>query len=41
MKKEASVLPALCKAFGPTFLFGSMLKLSQDIMTFINPQILS
>lgn len=33
-------MPAICKAFGPTFLFGSMLKLFQDVMTFISPQIL-
>ncbi|XP_068990929.1 multidrug resistance-associated protein 1 isoform X6 [Neodiprion pinetum] len=39
-KKIASILPALCKAFGPTFLFGSLLKLSQDILTFASPQIL-
>lgn len=39
-KKQASILPALCKAFGPTFLFGSCLKLVQDLMTFISPQIL-
>lgn len=38
--KQASILPALCKAFGPTFLFGSLLKLSQDILTFVSPQIL-
>lgn len=38
--KQASILPALIKAFGPTFLFGSLLKLSQDFMTFVSPQIL-
>ncbi|KAJ8673709.1 hypothetical protein QAD02_004971 [Eretmocerus hayati] len=39
-KKMASVLPPLCKAFGPIFMFGVMLKFVQDIMTFISPQIL-
>ncbi|XP_012271250.1 multidrug resistance-associated protein 1 isoform X2 [Orussus abietinus] len=39
-KKVASVLPPLCKAFGPTFIFGSLLKLFQDILTFVSPQIL-
>ncbi|XP_018335867.1 multidrug resistance-associated protein 1 isoform X1 [Agrilus planipennis] len=39
-KKKASVLPALVKAFGPTFLFGALLKLFQDILTFASPQIL-
>ncbi|ERL88450.1 hypothetical protein D910_05836 [Dendroctonus ponderosae] len=34
-KKEASVLPALLKSFGPMFLFGAMLKLMQDILMFI------
>nr|CAD7573697.1 unnamed protein product [Timema californicum] len=40
-KQQASVLPAICKAFGPTFLFGSALKLFNDILTFVSPQILS
>ncbi|XP_014219235.1 multidrug resistance-associated protein 1 isoform X2 [Copidosoma floridanum] len=39
-KKTASVLPPLCKAFGPIFMFGVMLKVVQDIMTFLSPQIL-
>ncbi|XP_018568578.1 multidrug resistance-associated protein 1 isoform X9 [Anoplophora glabripennis] len=39
-KKEASVLPALVKSFGPTFAFGALLKLMQDILTFVSPQIL-
>lgn len=39
-QKQASILPAIAKAFGPTFLFGSVLKLAQDVMTFISPQIL-
>ncbi|XP_055613859.1 multidrug resistance-associated protein 1-like isoform X4 [Uranotaenia lowii] len=39
-KKIASILPALIKAFGPTFAFGSFLKLFQDLLTFASPQIL-
>lgn len=39
-QKQASILPSLCKAFGPTFLFGALLKLFQDVLTFVNPQIL-
>ncbi|XP_037025227.1 multidrug resistance-associated protein 1 isoform X2 [Bradysia coprophila] len=39
-EKKASILPAICKAFGPTFLFGSVLKLVQDVLTFVSPQIL-
>ncbi|XP_076672367.1 multidrug-Resistance like Protein 1 isoform X1 [Andrena cerasifolii] len=39
-KKISSILPPLCKAFGTTFLFGSVLKFVQDIMTFVSPQIL-
>lgn len=39
-QQQASVLPALCKAFGPTFLFGALLKLVVDLFTFVSPQIL-
>ncbi|XP_044734303.1 multidrug resistance-associated protein 1 isoform X4 [Chrysoperla carnea] len=39
-KKIASILPALCKAFGPTFVLGSLLKLIQDVLTFASPQLL-
>lgn len=39
-RKLASVLPAIFKTFGPMFLFGSMLKLVQDLLTFVSPQIL-
>ncbi|XP_076266254.1 multidrug resistance-associated protein 1-like isoform X1 [Rhynchophorus ferrugineus] len=39
-KKEASILPALLKSFGPMFLFGAALKLVQDLLTFVNPQLL-
>ena len=39
-KKPASILPPLIKAFGTTFLFGSCLKLFQDVLTFASPQVL-
>lgn len=39
-KKKASILPALCIAFGAQFLFGALLKLVNDILMFISPQIL-
>ncbi|KRT79870.1 ABC transporter ATP-binding protein [Oryctes borbonicus] len=39
-KKQASILPALVKTFGPMFLFGAFLKLVQDILTFVSPQVL-
>ncbi|KAI7815048.1 ABC subfamily C member [Rhyzopertha dominica] len=39
-KKPASILPALVQAFGPMFLFGALLKLVQDVLTFVSPQIL-
>ncbi|XP_055548703.1 multidrug resistance-associated protein 1 isoform X7 [Wyeomyia smithii] len=39
-KKIASILPALTKAFGRTFAFGSFLKLGQDLLTFASPQVL-
>ncbi|XP_058124357.1 multidrug resistance-associated protein 1 isoform X3 [Anopheles coustani] len=39
-KSIASILPALIKTFGGTFLFGSFLKLGQDLLTFASPQIL-
>ncbi|RZF36743.1 hypothetical protein LSTR_LSTR005056 [Laodelphax striatellus] len=38
--KHASILPVLCAAFGPKFLFGSVLKLGQDLLSFVSPQIL-
>ncbi|KYB25511.1 putative multidrug resistance-associated protein lethal(2)03659-like Protein [Tribolium castaneum] len=40
-KKQASILPALVKAFGPTFIFGALLKLIQDLLTFVSPHILN
>ncbi|CAH1707315.1 unnamed protein product [Chironomus riparius] len=39
-KKPSSILPALIKAFGATFMFGSCLKLFNDLLTFASPQIL-
>ncbi|XP_060530036.1 multidrug resistance-associated protein 1-like isoform X5 [Cylas formicarius] len=39
-KKEASILPALFRSFGPIFVFGSCLKLVQDVLTFVSPQVL-
>lgn len=39
-KKTASILSPLCRAFGPTFLFGALLKLLQDVLTFVSPLIL-
>lgn len=39
-KKQASIMPPICKSFGGIFLFGSALKLLNDILTFISPQIL-
>ncbi|XP_014250122.1 multidrug resistance-associated protein 1 isoform X2 [Cimex lectularius] len=38
--KHSSILPCLCKCFGPTFFFGALLKLGQDLLSFISPQIL-
>uniref|UniRef100_A0A668V5I2 ATP-binding cassette, sub-family C (CFTR/MRP), member 3 n=1 Tax=Oreochromis aureus TaxID=47969 RepID=A0A668V5I2_OREAU len=37
---QPSFLRALIKAFGPYFLIGSGYKLLQDIITFVNPQLL-
>ncbi|CAG9853670.1 unnamed protein product [Phyllotreta striolata] len=39
-KKQASVLPALVKCFGPVFFFGAFLKLCQDLLVFVSPQVL-
>lgn len=38
--RSASILMPLCKAFGPTFVFGAFLKFLNDILTFVSPQIL-
>ncbi|KAL1139319.1 hypothetical protein AAG570_006305 [Ranatra chinensis] len=40
-KKPSSILLPLCQAFGSTFIFGAFLKLVQDLMQFVSPQILS
>lgn len=39
-KKPASILPALCLAFGGPFLFGALLKLANDVLMFLSPQLL-
>ncbi|XP_051530363.1 ATP-binding cassette sub-family C member 3-like isoform X2 [Myxocyprinus asiaticus] len=39
--QKPSFLWALLRAFGPYFLIGSAFKLLQDLITFINPQLLS
>ncbi|KAJ8730882.1 hypothetical protein PYW08_002295 [Mythimna loreyi] len=39
-KKPASILPALCLAFGGQFFFGAMLKLFNDVLMFLSPQLL-
>ncbi|XP_063222702.1 multidrug resistance-associated protein 1-like [Bacillus rossius redtenbacheri] len=39
--RAATVLPALCRAFGATFLSSSVLMLCNVVVTFVNPQILS
>uniref|UniRef100_A0AAQ4P877 ATP-binding cassette, sub-family C (CFTR/MRP), member 3 n=1 Tax=Gasterosteus aculeatus aculeatus TaxID=481459 RepID=A0AAQ4P877_GASAC len=38
--RQPSFLRALIKAFGPYFLIGSAFKLLQDVITFVNPQLL-
>ncbi|XP_038632461.1 canalicular multispecific organic anion transporter 2 isoform X3 [Scyliorhinus canicula] len=40
-QKQPSFLIALCKTFGPYFLLGSALKLCQDLLSFVNPQLLN
>lgn len=39
-KKEPSLLKVLLKSFGPFFLIGSVFKLFQDLLSFVNPQLL-
>jgi len=39
-KKKGSLLWAMCKTFGPTFLVSSFLKLLQDLLAFVSPQLL-
>ncbi|KAJ6660365.1 hypothetical protein lerEdw1_017788 [Lerista edwardsae] len=38
---EPSFLKALLRTFGPYFLIGSVFKLIQDLLSFVNPQLLS
>ncbi|XP_063816843.1 ATP-binding cassette sub-family C member 3 isoform X3 [Pseudophryne corroboree] len=40
-KTEPSFLKILIKSFGPYFLIGSIYKLFQDLLSFVNPQLLS
>ncbi|XP_076820993.1 multidrug resistance-associated protein 1-like isoform X2 [Clavelina lepadiformis] len=40
-KKKASLLWAMCKTFGPYFLISSFLKVLQDCLAFVSPQLLS
>ncbi|XP_032066135.1 canalicular multispecific organic anion transporter 2 isoform X2 [Thamnophis elegans] len=40
-QKEPSFLKALLRSFGPYFLIGSFFKLIQDLLSFVNPQLLS
>lgn len=40
-QKKPSFLVALCKTFAPYFLMGSALKLCQDLLSFVNPQLLN
>lgn len=39
-KKPFSILPVLCKAFGPSYLGAAIFKLMEDILKFTNPQLL-
>uniref|UniRef100_A0A6I8RP40 ATP binding cassette subfamily C member 3 n=1 Tax=Xenopus tropicalis TaxID=8364 RepID=A0A6I8RP40_XENTR len=39
--KEPSFLKVLLRTFGPYFLIGSFFKLFQDLLSFVNPQLLS
>ncbi|XP_013102325.2 multidrug resistance-associated protein 1 isoform X3 [Stomoxys calcitrans] len=39
-KGEASIMPPIIKSFGGVFLFGSMMKLFTDVLTFAQPQVL-
>lgn len=38
--KQPSFLKALLRTFGPYFLVGSFYKLIQDLLAFVNPQLL-
>lgn len=39
-KQNSSIFPAICKSFGGVFLFGSLLKLMNDLLMFASPEIL-
>ncbi|XP_075152488.1 multidrug-Resistance like Protein 1 isoform X4 [Haematobia irritans] len=39
-KGDASIMPPIIKSFGGVFLFGSMMKLFTDVLTFAQPQVL-
>ncbi|XP_016987820.1 multidrug resistance-associated protein 1 isoform X2 [Drosophila rhopaloa] len=40
-KGMASIMPPIYKSFGGVFLFGSLMKLFTDVLTFAQPQVLS
>ncbi|KAM9296382.1 ATP-binding cassette sub-family C member 3 [Gastrophryne carolinensis] len=40
-KRKPSFVKVLIKTFGPFFLIGSVFKLFQDLLSFVNPQLLS
>lgn len=40
VSRQPSFLRSLLRAFGPYFLIGSAYKLLQDLITFVNPQLL-
>jgi len=39
-QNESSILPALCKSFGRTFIFGTFLKVIESCLVFVSPQVL-
>ncbi|CAH1406845.1 unnamed protein product [Nezara viridula] len=39
-KNPFSILPVLCKSFGPSYLVAACFKLTEDILKFSNPQLL-
>lgn len=39
-QREPSFFKALVRTFGPYFLIGSFLKIIQDLLSFVNPQLL-
>ncbi|KAM8945709.1 ATP-binding cassette sub-family C member 3 [Pelodytes ibericus] len=40
-QREPSFIKVLLRSFGPFFLIGSLFKLFQDLLSFVNPQLLS